>query len=245
MSLGWGSATFSRPPTHTTRSFTMRWRRTSSDRPWTWRSRKKEQLGAVAALGRMGEPQLLPVLGYPMQDRSSPIRRAAVTAVSAQRPDAEQELLVAPPSMFPEVRHCICSGPAHSPRVTLPQPFLAPSNQPSALNWAPTGPILAGPERTESPPLLLHRDPSPAPSGAVFVRFRPCPPEPSVASASPFLFPSGVRHSDARVESCLSSPLGLLSWRQGHPRGLRLGRRVPIGLLLSSGDDDPLVHLHD
>jgi hypothetical protein len=55
---------------------------------------EEERLAAVAALGRLGEPRLLPVLSYLMQDRSRPVRRAAVGAVSALPSDAAQELLV-------------------------------------------------------------------------------------------------------------------------------------------------------
>jgi len=55
---------------------------------------ENERLEAVAALGRLGEPRLLPVLSYLMQDRSRPVRRAAVVAVGAVPSDAAQELLV-------------------------------------------------------------------------------------------------------------------------------------------------------
>ena len=44
--------------------------------------------------------------------------------------------------MCPEGRLSLCSGPAHSPRVTLQRPFLAPLHQPAALNRAPIRPIL-------------------------------------------------------------------------------------------------------
>jgi len=53
-----------------------------------------QRLEALAALGRLGEPRLLPVLSYLMNDRSQPVRRAAVVAVSAMPSDEAQELLV-------------------------------------------------------------------------------------------------------------------------------------------------------
>ncbi len=55
---------------------------------------ENQRLEAVAALGRLGEPRLLPVLSYLMQDRSRPVRSAAVAAVGALPSDAAQELLV-------------------------------------------------------------------------------------------------------------------------------------------------------
>ncbi|HEX8698439.1 MAG TPA: HEAT repeat domain-containing protein [Myxococcaceae bacterium] len=55
---------------------------------------EQQRLEAVAALGQLREPRLLPVLSYLMQDRSRPVRRAAVVAVSALPSDPAQELLV-------------------------------------------------------------------------------------------------------------------------------------------------------
>jgi hypothetical protein len=44
----------------------------------------------------------------------------------------------------PEGRHGLCSGPAHSPRVTLQRPFSTPLHQPAPSNRAPIPPIVAG-----------------------------------------------------------------------------------------------------
>jgi hypothetical protein len=55
---------------------------------------EQERVEALASLGQLGEPRLLPVLGYLLQDRSRPVRRAVVAAVGAMQSDAAQELLV-------------------------------------------------------------------------------------------------------------------------------------------------------